>query len=195
MTDENENAKKENTNDPQDWRAQAAEGEEVIDPSFYETLEIELLPGGRVRMDSQQDPFVVEMQLHPVTRRRRQRSWAQWRIPGGADVTEMTLLARDWESIGITDIPLLHAYLLGLSYYLDSLDSGNPWLRLPGRSLPQQGKRTDPAFYRDLLALSEQLKLRGSMRPAAEIAERLEVNPNTVRTWLMRARKIREEQR
>jgi hypothetical protein len=184
-----------------DWRAEAADSDEraaAAASSFYETVEIQLLPGGRVRMDSPQDPFIFEVQFHPLTRRRQRkppRTGASWNIFGG-DITQVSFLARPRERIDpipLFDTGLAFAYFWALKHYLDALDSESPWLRLPRRDLPQQGKRTDPAFYAELLALNEQLKLRGSTRPAADLAEQLGVNPNTVRSWLMRARQMKEQ--
>jgi hypothetical protein len=197
MTDDAKNAKNDS---PKDWRNEAAESDEAIAaPTFYETVQIELLPGGLVRLDSPHDPFVVEVQFHRLTRvrqrRRKPRTGASWNI-FGADITEVRFVARDRERID--PIPLFNAglafgYFWALVHYLDSLDSEDERLRLPRRELPQQGKRTNPAIYRELLARFELLKLRGSTRPAADLAEQLEVNPATVRSWLMRARRMKEE--
>lgn len=55
--------------------------------------------------------------------------------------------------------------------------------------LPAAGKPINIEFYSRVLALYEMLASEGTKAPVRQIAEMLDANENTVKSWLLRARK------
>ncbi len=63
----------------------------------------------------------------------------------------------------------------------------------PPHRRPAAGQPLDPLFYRRVVQLYDDLKLRGHRAPAVELAERMDTNPATVRSWVYRGRRLPAE--
>jgi hypothetical protein len=61
------------------------------------------------------------------------------------------------------------------------------------RSRPAPGQPADPDFYRRLLDAFDRLVAEGHRSPAVELAERMDVNHSTVKSWLRRGREYLQE--
>jgi hypothetical protein len=63
----------------------------------------------------------------------------------------------------------------------------------PPRRRPRAGQPLDERFYRSVVELYEELKVRGHRSPAVELAQRMDANPATVRSWVYRGRRLPAE--
>lgn len=61
------------------------------------------------------------------------------------------------------------------------------------RARPAPGQPADPDFYRRLLNAYDKLVAEGHRSPALELAERMNENHNTVKSWIRRGREYLEE--
>jgi hypothetical protein len=99
------------------------------------------------------------------------------------------------QHLGWLNPPNLHRYYAALALALlrepeyEKLKSKAPTAR------PAAGHAPSLDFYRALLRRDRELRRAGDPAPARTIAEEQDSNPNTVRSWLKRARVYLEEER
>lgn len=162
------------------------------DPAFYESLAVTLLPGGVVLVDADWQYFVLRAEYKRRPRRYRQKPGIH-PSPGMAFLTKITLETKEGLDIDRGDALDLWPYVNAIHCYIATAADLGSWRQLPRHLAPQDGKPTDSRFYLELLSLYDSLIAKGSTRPAAEIAERYGKNRATVRSWLLRARDLRDE--
>jgi hypothetical protein len=168
--------------------------DEVRGQDWHDAVSVDLRPGGRAVVDHPDYPYLVEVQFQPhAARRARPRRGFQIHTPIGA-VTDVRLRARPGESIAVTDLEDVAAFVIALVNHVEQTKSAGAWISSFPRRAPEQGKATPTGFYREILRLYDKLKAEGSTRPAAEIAERYGKNRATVRSWLRRARELEGEE-
>jgi hypothetical protein len=159
---------------------------------FYEAIEIEIRPGALVVVDWPGERFSVSFQFKTMKQARR-RAFNYWPNSWPGPITDIYVNTYENEVIDRAYPLDLEPFRNAMTAYLATSPPAD-WKTLPKR-LPEQGKRPDLSYYRDLLALEEELKKNGSTRPAADIAARLGKNRATIRTHLSKARELLGNQR
>jgi hypothetical protein len=165
--------------------------------AFVSEVKVDFHPGGRATLDHTDYPFTVDIQANLAGPKRLRRGIQAFdEETGGAvrmgiyprdmDIVEVSLRARPGEAISLVEPFTLHLFTHAFVIASRKNRQAGDARRLPRRP-PARGKANDPKFYKEILLMYQGLKASGSARPAAELAEQLGRNRNTVRSWLARA--------
>ena len=140
------------------------------------SCEVTLKAAGRAIVRKPGDNYRVEIQ------------WEYHRRAKAHLVKSVNAVADDFLSVGD---PLLVGEHFAAFMLRVGQRPGGAFARAP-RTRPSPGQPANPDFYRRLLDSYEALIQEGYKNPALELARRMDVNHNTVKSWLRRGREYTE---
>jgi hypothetical protein len=139
--------------------------------------EVEIKAAGRAVVRGPGDDYKVEIQWLFVGRSKQRR------------VKSVRVVADDF--LSGHSMPSINEHLAAFQLRAAQRPTG-AFSRMP-RSQPAPGQAADPDFYKRLLNAYQNLISEGYKNPAVELAERMDVNHNTVKSWLKRGREYLKE--
>ena len=96
------------------------------------------------------------------------------------------VIAEGDQSLGFS-APDLEPYLAALLHRVETLPGAREFSKTAARSRPEPGRPPSIEWYRSLQDERDRLVAAGERAPAKVLAERMDENPATVRSWLKRA--------
>jgi hypothetical protein len=87
------------------------------------------------------------------------------------------------------DAPDIEPYLAAFLHKIDALPGAREFWKTTAQTRPEPGRAPKTDFYLGLQAERDRLVAAGERAPSKVIAERMDENPATVRSWLKRADK------
>ena len=123
----------------------------------------------------------------PGPGRRIEITWLRRR--GGKSVVEpksVRVVAETDQPLGFST-PDFAPYLAAFLLRIDHLPGARQFWRTASQKRPEPGRAPRIDWYRELLGERDRLVAAGERAPAKVIAERMDVNAATVRSWLKRA--------
>lgn len=139
------------------------------------TIEVDVKPGGRLVAREPDSLFSVEI---------------RWKDFYGMRVAELVTIIPD-DFFAWTTALDLDAHMMAC--HIQLARTPQTLARLPARR-PRPGESYDPKFYRTILDRYSALLGRGHPAPVREIAESMNANRSTVKSWLKRGREYLKEE-